>query len=383
MKKNLRKILAGVVIVIVLAVIFMRGDQLEKLIETIQQGAPLFLVLAVISQLGKYASQGGAFVACFRAVNERLRFSEGIKLVFGTFFVNTVAPSMNLAGTALVVDDAARRNIPAGRATSAALLMQLTIDSGFVVIMAIAFLILSFTAGLQPGWLLLGLIAVCLVGGLAGVMVLGGTKPDFVLRILHPIEKLVDKIAAKFKKGPIDPWAKKTVDSFAQASTLLVKNPLKTARAFAFSILASTCELGCFTLTALAFGVHNPEACVCGYVVATLFAMISITPQGVGVVEAAALVAFSLFGIDQASGIAIIMVYRGIVFWLPFLIGAVLIQKTRAFQGAAAGTLIPEQTRNNHNGSHHKAPAASTDVEAKQPTPSTQTPPDTTGASHP
>lgn len=131
---------------------------------------------------------------------------------------------------------------------------------------------------------------------------------------------------------------KKTVDSFAQASTLLVKNPRKTARAFAFSILASTCELSCFTLTALAFGVHNPEACVCGYVVATLFAMISITPQGVGVVEAAALVAFSLFGIDQAAGIAIIMVYRGIVFWLPFLIGAVLIQKTRAFKGVTADT---------------------------------------------
>ena len=123
MKKNLRKILAGVVVVIVLAVIFMRGDQLEKLLETIKQGAPLFLVLAVIAQLGKYTSQGGAFVACFRAVNEKLKFTEGIKLVFGTFFVNTVAPSMNLAGTALVVDDAARRNIPAGRATSAALLM--------------------------------------------------------------------------------------------------------------------------------------------------------------------------------------------------------------------------------------------------------------------
>lgn len=338
MKKNLRKILAGVVVVIVLAVIFMRGDQLEKLLETIKQGTPLFLVLAVIAQLGKYTSQGGAFVACFRAVNEKLKFTEGIKLVFGTFFVNTVAPSMNLAGTALVVDDAARRNIPAGRATSAALLMQLTIDSGFVIIMAIAFLILSCTVVLQPGWLLLGLIAVCLVGGLAGVMVLGGTKPDFVLRVLRPIEKLVDKIAAKFKKGPIDPWAKKTVDSFAQASTLLVKNPRKTARAFAFSILASTCELSCFTLTALAFGVHNPEACVCGYVVATLFAMISITPQGVGVVEAAALVAFSLFGIDQAAGIAIIMVYRGIVFWLPFLIGAVLIQKTQAFKGATTDT---------------------------------------------
>ena len=62
-------------------------------------------------------------------------------------------------------------------------------------------------------------------------------------------------------------------------------------------------------------------------------AMVSFTPQGVGVVEAAVLVAFTLFGIDQATGMAVVMVYRGIVFWLPFLIGAIMIQRTRAFGG--------------------------------------------------
>ena len=44
MKKNLKKILVGLVVVIVLAVIFLRGDQLEKLVATIERGAPLFLI---------------------------------------------------------------------------------------------------------------------------------------------------------------------------------------------------------------------------------------------------------------------------------------------------------------------------------------------------
>ena len=64
--------------------------------------------------------------------------------------------------------------------------------------------------------------------------------------------------------------------------------------------------------------------------------MISFTPRGVGVVEAAVLVAFTLFGISQATGIAVVMVYRGIVFWLPFLVGAILIQRTKAFRGKGA-----------------------------------------------
>ena len=59
--------------------------------------------------------------------------------------------------------------------------------------------------------------------------------------------------------------------------------------------------------------------------------MISFVPQGVGVVEAAVTVAFALFGIDSATGLAVVMVYRGIVFWLPFLVGAFVIQRMKAF----------------------------------------------------
>lgn len=73
--------------------------------------------------------------------------------------------------------------------------------------------------------------------------------------------------------------------------------------------------MSCFVLVGFAFGVHHPEALICGYVVATLFAMISFVPQGVGVVEAAVTVAFALFGIDSATGLAVVIVYRGIVFW--------------------------------------------------------------------
>ena len=47
--------------------------------------------------------------------------------------------------------------------------------------------------------------------------------------------------------------------------------------------------------------------------------------------EAAVTVAFALFGIGSATGLAVVIVYRGIVFWLPFLVGAVVIQRIKAF----------------------------------------------------
>ncbi len=338
MGKNIQKILVGLVIVIVLAVIFMRGDQLEKLVETVRQGTPLFLILAVMFQIGKYLLQGVQFIWCFRSVGSTLTYLEGIKLVFGTFFVNTVAPSLNLAGTTLVVDDAAKRGVPAGKATGAALLMQLSIDSGFLMIMIIVFTTMSLTVGLQPGWILLGVVAAALVGGLLSVMVVGGTKPQLLLKVLHPVERLIDKISRKLRKKPVDAWVDRTVEAFSGAAASMAKRPTVTARAFLFALLVSTCELTCFVMTGLAFGVHNIHPLICGYVVATLAAMVAVTPQGVGIVEAAVLLAFTLFGEDQATGMAVVLVYRAIVFWLPFLVGAIMIQRTKAFKNAGVKT---------------------------------------------
>lgn len=150
LKNNFQKILIGVIIIIVLAVVLLRGDQLNELIKTMKEGAPIPLLLAAIIQFGRYFMQSFSYSFSFRAVGERLRARDALPLVFGTFFMNTIAPSMNLAGTTLVVDDTRRRGIDPGKSTSASLLMQITIDGSFTTIMIISFTMLFFTVGLNP-----------------------------------------------------------------------------------------------------------------------------------------------------------------------------------------------------------------------------------------
>lgn len=330
---NIRLLLIGLVIIIVCAVVFMRGDQLVELVETMKQGATLPLIAAICTQLGKYLSQSFAYSHCFKAVNEHMKPRSTLPLVFGTFFMNTIAPSLNLAGTTLVVNDARKRGIEAGKATSAALLMQITIDGAFATIMISAFIMLALTVGLSPLWFLVGMLVIVLVSVMILIMVLGRRRPAIVLRALSPIERLVNSVLVRFKKKPLNPWAGKLVTSFSDAAGLIGQNPRPTLEAYGCSIIASLCELSCFCLVGLAFGVTSIEPLVCGYVVATLFAMISITPQGVGVVEAMVVVAFTAFGESSAAGMAIGLVYRGIVFWMPFIIGAILINVTKTFRG--------------------------------------------------
>lgn len=333
MKFNVKNLFTGVVLIIVLAVVFLRGDQLVELGETMKQGSPLPLVAAILTQLGKYFAQSFAYSRSFAAVGERMEPKSTLPLVFGTFFMNTIAPSMNLAGTTLVVDDARRRGIPAGKATGAALLMQITIDGAFSTLMVCAFIFLAVTVGLSPVWFLMGMVVLCLVGTMVALLILAHKKPGSLMRLLRPVERVSRKVVARVRKKPLEPWAERIAQAFSEAAGMIGHSPKPTLQAYGCSLIASLCELSCFALVGIGFGVDTAPALVCGYVVATLFAMISVTPQGVGVVEAAVVVAFTSFGESAAAGTAIGLVYRGIVFWMPFIIGAVLINTTKAFKG--------------------------------------------------
>lgn len=332
LKPSIQKLLVGFVIVIVLAFVLLRGDQLVELVETMKRGAVIPLVVAVLTQLGKYYAQSWSYHFTFASVDEKMGPRETLPLVFGTFFMNTIAPSLNMAGATLVVDDARRRGIPGGKAMSAALLMQITIESGFMTIMIVGFIILQVTGNLSPAWFLTGLVVVVMVGFMGGILFVGRKNPKMLIGLLRPIERLVNKILAKFNRKPLAPWAVHAVSSFGDAAGTIAGNPKTAAKAFGCSIAASTCELAAFCLVGVAFNITNPEALICGYVIATLLAMISPVPQGVGFVEAGVMVLFSAYDINSAAGMAAVLVYRGLVFWMPFLIGAVLIQRTKTFK---------------------------------------------------
>ena len=302
MKFNVKNLFMGVVLIIVLAVVFLRGDQLVELGETMKQGSPLPLVAAILTQLGKYFAQSFAYSRSFAAVGERMEPKSTLPLVFGTFFMNTIAPSMNLAGTTLVVDDARRRGIPAGKATGAALLMQITIDGAFSTLMVCAFVFLAVTVGLSPVWFLMGMVVMCLVGTMVALLILAHKKPDLLMRLLRPAERVSRKVVGRVRKKPLEPWAERIAQAFSEAAGMIGHSPKPTLQAYGCSLIASLCELSCFALVGIGFGVDTAPALVCGYVVATLFAMISVTPQGVGVVEAAVVVAFTSFGESAAAG---------------------------------------------------------------------------------
>ena len=81
-KKDLITLLAGVAVIIFLAIFFMRGDQLQHLIQTIERGTPVFLLAGLVFQLGKYFTQGLSFTWCFKAAGTSMPIGETVTYVW-------------------------------------------------------------------------------------------------------------------------------------------------------------------------------------------------------------------------------------------------------------------------------------------------------------
>ena len=325
-KGSIRNIIIGAVFVVALAIVLLRGESFFELIDTMSTGALIPLILAFVVQMGKYVSQGFAYSSSFTTVEARLSPRVCFPLVFSAFFMNTVAPSLNTSGNLVFVERARRDGIGGGKAIAAVVLMQTSIEFGFMVIMIAGFIIIHINGSLTPVIFIVGLWVVILVGLMGGSLILARKNPKRLMSILQPLETLANKLSKRFRKKEMNPWALKSSQALCEAAGEIARRPLIAVRVFMLSVLASLFEFGCFYLVGMAFGVTDISALLGGYVVAILFTMIAITPMGLGVVEAAIVVILTSYGVFMGTATAIALVFRGIVFWLPFVIGLVVFQ---------------------------------------------------------
>ena len=341
---SIRNIIIGAVFVVALIIVLLQGESFFELVNTMKTGAPIPLLLAFVVQMGKYVSQGFAYSSSFRTVDEHLSPKTCFPLVFSAFFMNTVAPSLNTSGNLVYVNRARREGIGSGKAIAAVILMQTSIESGFLVIMIAGFIIIHLNGALTPAIFVVGLWVVVLVALMGGSLVLARKNPKLLMNIMRPIESFLDKLSLRFRKKPMRPWATRASEGLFEAAGEIAKNPFRASRVFLLSILASTFELACFYMVGVAFGVTSIAALLSGYVVAILFTMIAITPMGLGVVEALIVAILTAYGVPLGTAGAVSLVFRGIVFWFPFIIGVVAFQvsqRPRKLNKASANQLAP------------------------------------------
>ena len=327
MKKALLLVLGIVAVCFLIA----NADYLASFLATLQTGALVPLVVACALMLARHLVQAASYDAAFEAVGHKTGFWHNVVLIFSLVFINTFCLFSGATGVAFIIDDAHRRGCDAGQSTSGAILSQIGYFAAILVISVIGFVTMLVSGSMNTLFLVGGLALAAVLAVLSSMFVAGYRKPRILFRLFLGLESLINKALGLLKRHLKPGWGRKTAGSFISSASILAKNPQGTLVTVAYASFSAILNMACLVAIGYAFGFTHVTALVAAFAVAAISVILSPTPQGVGVVEAAIAAILTAHGCSLATATAIALVYRGIMFWMPFCIGAVLLSQSGFF----------------------------------------------------
>ncbi len=326
---------ALLIVVAILAVTFLVGnaDLIQDFINTLGTGAIVPLVIAVVLMIFRHLTQAASYDAAFEAAGFKTGFWHNVILIFSLVFINTFCLFSGATGLAFIIDDAHRKGADLGTATSGGLLSQIGFFAAVFVISIIGTIAMILTDSLNSV-ILIGFAALAAVlFGQTAFFIIGYYKPGVLRALLTFVEKIANKVLGIFKRGMRENWGVSTADSFIDSAVILAHNPMGIAITIAWASLSAILNMACLVAIGFAFGYDQIAPLVAAFSVAVVSIMLSPTPQGIGVTEAAIAVVLTASGSSLTTAAAIALVYRGIMLWIPFCIGAVMLSQSGFFKG--------------------------------------------------
>ena len=342
MKAGYRKTIAmkrrwvlWLLVILFVWVVISRFAQIRQLAETLAQGQWEWVLVAGLLQAISYLGFAAMFQRGFRAVSVYYRFADILAVTLASIFVNTVAPFGGASGIVLFVDDAAQRGESAARA-SAGTLLALMAEYGTFALMVFAGLGYLFAHDNLRTYQIAGsavLLAVVVVLGAA--LMLGVWRFEWLRRLLDWIRRTVNRAAVRLHRAAILPeeWAARNAAEFAEAAAALRDRRREIARTWLAALAMHVVSLASLVFLFLAF--YRPVGLgvlVAGFAMGNLFRLVAFTPQGIGLVEGVMTLVYTSLGVPASTATVISLAFRGLSFWLPLLVGFILVRQVKSFR---------------------------------------------------
>ncbi|WP_139653727.1 lysylphosphatidylglycerol synthase transmembrane domain-containing protein [Raoultibacter phocaeensis] len=327
----MKKALLLVLGIVTCCVLIANADYLAEFLKTLQTGALVPIAVSIVLMLGRHIVQALSYDAAFAAVGFKTGLWHNIVLIFSLVFINTFCLFSGATGVAFIIDDAHRKGADAGTATSGAILSQIGYFAAVLVISVIGFITMLVSGTMNTLFLVGGLLLAGVLLILSSMFVVGYRKPRVLFRVFLIVEKLINRVLGLVKKRMKPGWGRRTASSFIDSAGILAHNPVGTLVTVGYASFSAVLNMACLVAIGYAFGFEHVSALVAAFAVAAISVILSPTPQGVGVVEAAIAAILTAHGCSLATATAIALVYRGIMFWIPFCIGALLLSQSGFF----------------------------------------------------
>ncbi len=330
-----RRLIVWLLVLSFVWLVIVHFAELSKLAETLSHGVWGWAAAAAGLQLVFYIAYATLYRVVFSAVHVHIRLRDLLPMVFGAVFVNIAVPSGGTSGIALFIDGAVRHGQSAAR-TAAGVLLVLTVDfASFTVLLGLGLAYLSVCRCLHTYEIVAAAALLGIILSMCFALTLGLWKSWLLLHLLRWVQLAANWVMALLRRPNIlaDDWAAIHAMDFAAASLAIAEHPLRLTRAFFVALTAQIINLaGLYTLFLAFYHPIGIGMVLAGYAIGNLFWIVSITPQGVGVVEGIMALIYTSLGVPVAKAAVIVLAYRGLALWLPLLIGFFMLRHLKTFK---------------------------------------------------
>jgi len=334
-----RRWIFWILVVLFVWVVISRLSEIKKLADTLLAGQWQWVAVAALSQVVYYIIYTALYQSAFLTVGVKSRLSELLPVTFASIFMNVAAPSGGASSAALFADDAAKRSQSAARAAVGTLLVLVADFSAFLVVLLVGMIYLFANHDLKFYESIAAVFLLVIIGGLTALLLLGLWRQQWLQSLLARVQRLANRIARMIKRPDFldDAWVEKNTAEFTEAAMAITAQPGMLLRTVGIAFAAHLVDLTSLFVLFLAFHqkVHF-GVLVAGYSMGILFWVVSIAPQGIGVVEGMMTLVFTSLGVPIERATVISLAFRGLTFWLPLGIGFVVLRRLRSFGAKAS-----------------------------------------------
>lgn len=317
-----------VALIIMLGVIFLltRIAALQEIIDVLQRGNLLFLLLALSMGLLYIYFQSSLFQSIYHFLGLKASRIHLLKLITAANFLTVIAPSGGLSAMAVYIADAQRAGRSKIRVTVAGVLYIWFEYIGVLVILTLGLMELANRNNLHWSEITASLILLAGALGIGFLIFLGVESSEHLGIVLVGLARAVNwALHPILHRNYLDVDQARTFSiEVAEGMRVLRLRPNWSLRPLAYILLAKASLWAVLLFCFLAFKLPiDLGTLVAGVSMANLFLIVSPTPAGLGVVEGILAVALVSLGVPLGDATVVTVAYRGVTFWMPFVLGMV------------------------------------------------------------
>jgi len=301
-------------------------NDIKNIITITGQGNWRLVGIAAFLQCCSYFLYAAVYQQAFAAVGIHSRIWQNLAVYLESLLPSIIIPAGNVAFFLRSV----RKTEQSTTSGVAALLFVRIADLlSFCILFFIGLAYSAFSQQLQGFEIIsaeiLLVISLISIGGL----LLSAYRPIILEVILHWLGRIINFFTTMIsqKSSIADDWASRNANTFSQAVRDLIAHRQETRATVLLALGTHVLDLLTVFLLFLAFRQSiGIGSLLVGFVIGLFFALVPITPQGVGTVEGAMILAYSHLGVSAGAATVVTVAFRGLSFWFPAIIGFILIQ---------------------------------------------------------